>query len=109
MQTTVEAVFAVMKNNAEKAKELLLHVIPKIAAKDWTEIVKGYQVHTSQLLDYIVSSTIFYLNVKWTTAFGILKILNDERNFVKLYSKVQHRKYKVTSVKKKKRLCIFHD
>ena len=46
MQTTVEAVFAVMKNNAEKAKELLLHVIPKIAAKDWTEIVKGYQVHT---------------------------------------------------------------
>ena len=35
-----------MKNNAEKAKELLLHVIPKIAAKDWTEIVKGYQVHT---------------------------------------------------------------
>ena len=46
LQTTVEAVFAVMKNNAEKAKELLLHVIPKIAAKDWTEIVKGYQVHT---------------------------------------------------------------
>ena len=42
----MEAVFAVMKNNAEKAKELLLHVIPKIAAKDWTEIVKGYQVHT---------------------------------------------------------------
>ena len=36
-----------MKNNAEKAKELLLHTIPKIAAKDWTEIVKGYQVVNS--------------------------------------------------------------
>ena len=58
---------------------------------------------------YLIYNILLYLNAKWATAFGILKILNEERHFDKIYSKVQSRKYKVTSVKKNKRLCASND
>ena len=34
------------KENAEKAKSLIVNVIPKIAETDWTEILSEKQVRT---------------------------------------------------------------
>ena len=41
---SVEAVMRTMKGNAEKAIKILLAAIPKIAAKDWSGLLQGYEV-----------------------------------------------------------------
>lgn len=40
---SVEFVFKTLKENSEKAKNLLLHVIPLMAKKDWSDIIKAKQ------------------------------------------------------------------
>ena len=40
----------VVRENAEKAKRLLLHTIPKLAQMDWTDIIKTQQVTTDASL-----------------------------------------------------------
>ena len=43
-QVNVQAVLQTFKENAHKAHDLLLDVIPRIAAEDWTEIIQKKQV-----------------------------------------------------------------
>lgn len=42
-EVSVEAVMRTMKGNAEKAIKILLAAIPKIAAKDWSGLLQGYE------------------------------------------------------------------
>ncbi|XP_077981197.1 S-methyl-5'-thioadenosine phosphorylase-like [Glandiceps talaboti] len=39
---SVEAVLKTFKDNAEKARKILLHVIPKVGKKDWSDIIQAH-------------------------------------------------------------------
>lgn len=45
-QVDVPTVLKTMKDNAEKAKRLILYAIPKIAAKDWTATLNSNAVRS---------------------------------------------------------------
>lgn len=47
-----------MKENAVKAKNLILHAIPKIAAKDWTNTIQANMVRP--YLAFLYSSIVCY-------------------------------------------------
>ena len=50
LQVSVEGVLAILKANSHYALNLLLDIIPKMADKDWTHIVKAKQV--SEALEF---------------------------------------------------------
>lgn len=37
----MEAVLKILKSNSEHARSVIMDVIPRIAAKDWTDIIKA--------------------------------------------------------------------
>lgn len=41
------------KENAEKACKVLLHAIPKIAEKDWSDAISKHKVHIKLLFVYM--------------------------------------------------------
>ena len=56
IQVNVKAVLETFKENAHKAHDLLIDVIPRIAAEDWSEIIQKKEVsdHTFSCSCYLL-------------------------------------------------------
>ena len=51
-QVSVDSVLKTFKENAEKATKILCNAVVKIAARDWSEVLKKNEVSTHTKLSY---------------------------------------------------------